>query len=259
LTISDSGLVFGHIAVWGTCHTGFPGQCVTAPRSPSGYAAFHVGAVRTADGGTISAGVLTVGTDHADVRAFSADARDHYANTGLAWASVRAVDGDAGVWVRGALRPGLTAEQVQVLQASTPSGDWRRFDGDLDLVAVLSVNTPGFPVRREALAAAGSVELAARRRPTSALGEGREVEALVAAGIVHRCADCEQRRALAVGGMVEASRLLSERDRALIAAAVVDRLAPELAVLHALDARTGHLRSAARDELRARIAASHRG
>lgn len=255
LTIEDDGRVYGHVAAWGVCHTGFPGQCVTAPMSPSGYAAFHTGAVRLADGDTLPVGVLTVGTDHADMRAFAAEARDHYANTGLAWADVRAVDGEHGVWVSGRVRAGVTDDQLAVLRASSPSGDWRRLDGALDMIAVLSVNTPGFPVRREALAAAAMPALPDLSRPRVLAASAGRLEALVAAGVVEGCADCRRRRLVMGEGFVSVTAAAGDDLARMVADAVVARLTPELAVLHVLDARTTHLRSAAARHAAERITA----
>jgi hypothetical protein len=48
----------------------------------------------------------------------------------------------------------VTAAQVRTLSCSDVSGDWRSIGGALDLVGVLVVNVPGFPV--PALAASGS-------------------------------------------------------------------------------------------------------
>ena len=48
------------------------------------------------------------------------------------------------------------AEQVRAARASSPSGDWRPINGTLELVAVCSVNVPGFPVV-EARVASGQV------------------------------------------------------------------------------------------------------
>src|SRR5205085_943051 len=47
------------------------------------------------------------------------------------------------------------------LRASAPSGDWRRIGGNLELVGLLAVNVPGFPVPRpQVLTAAGGQQLA---------------------------------------------------------------------------------------------------
>lgn len=162
LTVTDDGRVFGHLALWGTCHIGISGQCVTPPRSASGYAYFLLNPTRTAEGHDVRTGVLFTGTSHATaspgMRASAV--QDHYADTGQATADVAAGEDQHGVWVAGALRPGLTAEQVRAIRASSLSGDWRTIGGRLDLVAALHVNVPGFPVPRAELVASGGQPVA---------------------------------------------------------------------------------------------------
>ncbi len=146
LTITDDGQVYGHVAYWDACHVSFPDRCVPPPRSSAGYGHFRVGR-RVTDAGEVQTGPLVIGTDHAPVRgprAGASDAVDHYAHSGCAWADVVAGDDRHGIYVAGALRPGLTEEQLVAVRASAPSGDWRRIGDRLELVAVLSVNTPGF-------------------------------------------------------------------------------------------------------------------
>lgn len=193
LTITDDGQVFGHVADQKRCHIGIQGQCRTAPKSSCGYARFHLGAVPCDDGTVVAAGPLTCGTDHAGLRGLTLEqARDHYANSGLSWADVRIIDGQFGPWACGALRPDVTDDQRRALQALSLSGDWRPVQpSGIEMIAVLSVNTPGFPIEREALAASG-LEI-----PTvngaSASFDGDELSALVAAGIVQRCPECAER------------------------------------------------------------------
>jgi hypothetical protein len=63
-----------------------------------------------------------------------------------------------GIWIAGALRPDVTPEQVRAFRASAVSGDWRPIGAGLELVAVCSVNVPGFMnPRAEALAAGGAI------------------------------------------------------------------------------------------------------
>lgn len=166
ITITDDGRVFGHIATWGTCHTGREDVCLTAPRSRSGYAYFRTGAVRTLEGREIPVGHLTYATGHASLRASHHEAAAHYDHTGTAWADVAAGEDEHGAWIAGAVRPGVLADddQLRTLRASAVSGDWRAIGGALELVAVLSVNVPGFPVPRTmggTLAASGQVSLVA--------------------------------------------------------------------------------------------------
>lgn len=60
LTIEADGRVYGHGALWDTCHTGYA-ECVPVPRSAQDYKFFHRGAVETDDGVLVAVGHLTVG------------------------------------------------------------------------------------------------------------------------------------------------------------------------------------------------------
>ena len=156
LTVQPDGRVFGHAATWSACHRGINDSCVTAPRSMSAYAHFRTGSVLCDDGTVVATGPLTVGTGHASL---SADARStvaHYDSTGAACADVAVGEDEHGIWVAGAIRPGATPEQVYALRASSLSGDWRPIGGQLELVALLAVNVPGFAVQPYALAASGA-------------------------------------------------------------------------------------------------------
>lgn len=158
ITVTDEGRVYGHIAAWGVCHTAISGQCITAPRSQTDYAHFKRGQhVVTAEGEKVRVGVITAGTGHASQRpGFGASAAmAHYDNTGFAAADVNIGEDEYGIWVAGAVRPDATEEQIRVLRAASPSGDWRQLGGNLELVAVLEVNDPGFPL---AIAASGQLE-----------------------------------------------------------------------------------------------------
>jgi hypothetical protein len=155
--------VSGHVALWGTCHIGFTGRCVTPPASRSGYAYFHTGAVLT-DSGELAVGTVTLGRadagGHADLRANPAEAVAHYDRTGYAAADVRAVDGVHGIWVSGVTRD-LSEEQLHAFRAAKPSGDWRGVRGSLEMVAILQVNTGGYPVPRARVASGEPVALVA--------------------------------------------------------------------------------------------------
>ena len=140
---------------------------MTAPHSASNYAYFRTGSVLT-DDGEVATGRITMDTKHAG-RAMSASATvTHYENTGAGVADVAAGEDAYGIWIAGAIRPGVTDEQVRTLRASPLSGDWRKVRGSLELMAALAVNTPGFPVPRPAALAAS----------------GFEVESLVASGML---------------------------------------------------------------------------
>lgn len=148
ITITADGRVFGHAALWGTCHVGYRDRCVTPPRSKSGYSYFNTGQVLTADGKTVHVGRLTAGTGHAAIEFGAQPAVQHYDHTGWQGALVAAGEDEFGVYVAGAISPTATADQIATLRASAVSGDWRAIQGALELVGVLAVNTPGFPVPR---------------------------------------------------------------------------------------------------------------
>lgn len=174
LTLDDNSVpgfveVYGHLATWGTCHTGFAGQCVTPPRSRQDYGYFNVGAVRTHDVDevkVVAAGHITMGEGgHAGIKMSAADAAAFYDNVNTVVADVTAGEDAYGIWVHGVVRRSATFEQVEALRAAPLSGDWRNIDGSLELVAALAVNSGGFPIPRArvasgvptALVAAGAV------------------------------------------------------------------------------------------------------
>ena len=217
LVIEDDGRVYGHIAAWGTCHIGQVGKCVEPPTSPSNYAYFRTGALRTAEGTSVAVGHLTMGTGHAGPRDSANAAAEHYDNTGTVFADVAAGEDAYGIWVAGSLRPGITAEQVRVARSAPISGDWRTIRGSLELVGALAVNVPGFPVPR----------------PQGLLASG-EVRSLQASGVVAhddsaaRAAHPSSRMAgdgLTLGDISYLKRLAeSERRRDLQRATAADRM-----------------------------------
>jgi hypothetical protein len=172
LTVTDDGRVYGHLALWNQCHAGFA-SCELAPRSRTSYAYFHVGEIQTADGEYLPVGRITVGQGgqakggHASLVLGRKGAMEHYDATGCVGAFVRASDGRHGIWLSGAVRSDVAAERVRDLRANPPSGDWR----DGELVAVLSVPVPGFPIPRSELRMVAS-------------GAHEEVTALIASGYV---------------------------------------------------------------------------
>lgn len=237
LEILDSGEVFGHVAQWGQCHVGYPQECITAPASGISYANFHLGTTATSDvpgsPGTrkIATGVLIARCDHAPLSVGLDGARHHYDNTALAWADVRAYNGEFGIWVCGALRPDVSPAALRVLRGSGLSGDWRDDRGTgLEMIAAQAVNVPGFPIAREAMAASG-LALPTVHGPSSRTTDGRVVS-LTAAGMVRRaCPDCEARRAaqtaiVAVGGSMtynSGADLTGRLDRIEATLARIDR------------------------------------
>lgn len=198
LTITDDGQVYGHVARWGQCHVGFPDECVEPPLSAESYPGFRVGEVVTATGEHVPTGALVAGADHAARTLRAHEARDWYAHNGVGWADVTARNGEFGPWIAGALRPDVTELQLRVLRASSLSGDWRELDGQLEMIAALAVNVPGFGIARRALVASGFGE----RQPATvgARSENGRLVALVAAGRVQACPGCAARARAARAG-----------------------------------------------------------
>ena len=166
LTVTDEGRVFGHIGLWGQCHVGIGNACVIPPSSASQYASFLTGELRTAEGTRVAVGHLTAGSGHApqyvgNRPVGAAAAVEHYDHTGYVAADVTAGEDEHGIWVAGALRSDLTPEQLRAVMAAPPSGDWRKVNGALDLVAVAHVNVPGFPVARAGIHAGDQFALVA--------------------------------------------------------------------------------------------------
>lgn len=175
VTIDGEGNIFGHIAGWQTCHQAFSDMCVTPPHSQNGYALFHTGAVRLDDGTDLPVGKLTIGAGHANPNGLGVrGATAHYDNSATAVAMVRATEDRYGIQVSGKIIPGTPVEKIEELRRSPISGDWRAYRGNLELVAALGVNSPGFPIPRTLVASL----------------EGHQV-ALVAAGYVPRDLDGE--------------------------------------------------------------------
>lgn len=170
LTVTEDGHVYGHLATWDQCHHGFASECVLAKQSRTSYSMFHNGQLRTAEGEVVDVGRIVVGdAGHAGVNHSLRDATQFYDRTGMVAAFVRATDGKYGIWLSGTVRSDCPAERVRDMMANPPSGDWRRHNGWLELIAALSVPVPGFPVPRYEYALVASAE-------------DVEIEALVATG-----------------------------------------------------------------------------
>lgn len=147
LTVTSEGRIFGHLALWDSCHLGFEGVCVTPPRDAADYAEFHAhGRVHTEEGALLPVGAVTVEGTHADLSLNVEHTARHYDSTATVGAYVRAGDDEHGPWVAGALAPGLDPAVVEKLRRLSLSGDWRPRNGRFVLAAVLTVPVPGFSV-----------------------------------------------------------------------------------------------------------------
>jgi hypothetical protein len=179
LTVDKDGRVYGHLALWNQCHAAFA-SCETPPRSSSNYQFFHVGQIETEEGELVNVGRITVGKNgnakggHASIVLGRKGAMEHYEANGCVAAFVRAKDGNHGIWLSGAVRSDAPAEKVRDLRANPPSGDWR----DYELVGVLSVPVPGFPIPRSEMrlvASGGEEEIAAMIASASAPPGGEAI------------------------------------------------------------------------------------
>lgn len=145
---NEDGLMrtYGYIAEWGVCHIGYDGMCKEAPPSLSNYAYFRKGVVNTPDG-PVRVGALTAATGHANPRLKAMPAAAHYDDTGSVWALVATGENERGIWFSGLVKPGADENLLNdVVASGRLSGDWRPIGNDLELVAALTVNVPGFPI-----------------------------------------------------------------------------------------------------------------
>jgi hypothetical protein len=159
MTITPEGRIFGHLAAWGSCHVGYPGSCVQPPTSATDYALFRLGE-RETDRGPVAVGQITLATNHAGMALGAKAAREHYEHTGAAVADVASGEDPHGIWVAGALRPGLSESQLVELRAAKLSGDWRDYRGNLEMIGALAVNVPGYPIPRGSYAPGESTDRA---------------------------------------------------------------------------------------------------
>jgi hypothetical protein len=144
LTVTDDGRLFGHVALWKSCHRGFD-SCTPPPRAPGGdYSHFHTGTVVAEDGARVSVGNITVDSGHADLTEGAFGAKEHYDNSGWCGADVVCGEDEFGIWMAGALRSDITPDKIRSLMACDVSGDWRAIDGKLRLIGLASIPVPGF-------------------------------------------------------------------------------------------------------------------
>ena len=151
LTVDKAtGHVHGFIATWKDQHRAVGLGNIRPPRSFTGYEHFHTSpAVELSDGTLLPVGRLTVGIGHAstDPTMSAAAAQSHYDNVEACWALGRISEHRLGIYFSGVVAPWASPEKVQMGLASPVSGDWRPLGPrgrNLELVAVLSVNTPGY-------------------------------------------------------------------------------------------------------------------
>lgn len=165
LTFERSGRVFGHAALWGSSHRSYPGRRITPPRSRTDYSMYHVGSTLVVgDDGeptTIATGNLAEG-GHADTSMGMSDTQAFYDDPAKIAATCCVGEDSVGIWVAGALLPGLDELRAARLRSTSASGDWRAHEGGgLELCAIALVNVPGFPIPRARVASGAPMALVA--------------------------------------------------------------------------------------------------
>lgn len=163
LTITNEGRIFGHLALWNSCHTGFLDICKAPPRSPSKYAYFNVGEIESAEGEMIPCGKLMFcreGSKHAPLEYNASQASRHYDDATKIGGYVRASEDRWGIALSGSLKHDLLDEEIQYLRSNPPSGDWRPVNrGANELLAAFAVPVGGFPVPYSELRMVASGEI----------------------------------------------------------------------------------------------------
>jgi hypothetical protein len=155
LNIDDNGRIWGLLAPLGVNHRAYAkaGQRREVPFGNVDYSRFNGGRALTADAGKVPAGALTMDCGHADPlwRPGPDVAPAHYDNACSVVGAVRAGEstrpGLRGVWIAGALMPGVRPDQVARMLACRCSGDWQDHGdrpGWSELIACLLVPSPGF-------------------------------------------------------------------------------------------------------------------
>jgi 2'-5' RNA ligase len=152
ISVTPEGRFYGLLAPSNVRHRGFA-ERVTVPLGNVDYSRFMNRPTRVAlaDGTVeeVPAGVVTMNCGHAKPLSSidTGKAMEHYADSCSIVATVRVGESPAGVWVAGALMPGIEANDLARLLACQLSGDWRPHEtqsGMRELAGALLVPVPGF-------------------------------------------------------------------------------------------------------------------
>lgn len=150
LTVTPDGRIYGHVALTDTCHTGLNG-CTRIPRDDNFAEYLSHGTVICDNDEAVPVGQIFVGGPHADGNLTGEQAAAYYADSTYTWGDVTVGYDQHGIWCAGAVRPDIGETLLYHARASALSGDWRPAKngsrrGRLTLKAILSVNSPGFPI-----------------------------------------------------------------------------------------------------------------
>jgi len=173
ITVTDDGRFFGYVAPRHVAHRGIRDKRVTVPTGNVDYGIWMNRATLVDDGKggytKIATGPITMDCGHAPMsnRVVGAARREHYDNACSVVATARVGENSRGVWIAGALIPGVSPKQVAQMMACQLSGDWgphREKPGKRELAAALLVPVPGFPTAQHSFTLQGG-ELAHTATP----------------------------------------------------------------------------------------------
>jgi len=140
IVVTADRRVYGHLAVWDTCHDGIDGLCVIPPRPRDGYASFNQNGPLTEKGQVQTGPIFALG-GHRSIKGAKTVA-DAYGGVENAWADVRVTQGRFGPWLSGVVDPKVAELDLYRLRASRISGHWLADR----LKAIVSVNVEAYPV-----------------------------------------------------------------------------------------------------------------
>lgn len=149
ITVTDEGQLFGLLAPKNIAHRGYADKRITVPTKTVDYSRWMNRVTIVADGSRIATGPITMDCGHAPMAGGSGESAKHYDNTCSVVATARVGENKHGIWIAGAVLPGVKPEQITRMLACQLSGDWRPHKekpGFRELVAALFVPVPGFPV-----------------------------------------------------------------------------------------------------------------
>lgn len=154
ITVTEDGRFFGYVAPKHVAHRSYRNKRVTVPTGNVDYSMWMNRATLVDDGkggyAKLATGPITMDCGHAPAssQVVGAARQQHYDNACSVVATARVGENERGVWIAGALIPGITAKQVAQMMACQLSGDWgphREKPGKRELAAALLVPVPGFP------------------------------------------------------------------------------------------------------------------
>lgn len=218
LTVTDDGRVYGLLAPAGVPFMGDP-RIPGVPMGNVDYSRYLRGEAIVEGGARVVAGNITMGCGHAK-GSTTAAAMEHHENSCAVVAQVNVGERQTeprGVWVAGALLPGVSEDQVQRMMACQLSGEWYPTpSGGYELVNALLVPVPAFAMGRRA------ASVTARH--------GRLVASAIPVQFEHE-ADC------GCGDCPEGGSTLADVDKAIVGEVLLrlDKLEARLNVLAPLE------------------------